>query len=194
MLLYCKKDLIKVNKIVKQKEFMKMYEEIHTSFIRYCKAKSYGILDYKDLVNETILRAFESFDKIKNKKSFPAYLFNISSNIIKNELRKKNRETNKSFIINQDLYVENKSIQKFEIELLYKALSKLPEEQKEAIILFEISGYSIKEITKIQDSSISAIKQRLKRGRDKLAIILNIPKIEKEKLNGKSKILISLFL
>jgi len=181
-----------VGKNKKQIEFMKMYEEIHASFVRYCKAKSYGIMDCKDLVNETILRAFEGFDKLKNKDSFSSYLFNISSNIIKNELRKKYRNNNK-VIINKELHVENSSIQKFEIDLLYRALAKLPDEQKEAIILFEISGYSIKEISEIHKSSVSAIKQRLKRGREKLALILNVSEIEKEELNGKSKILISLF-
>jgi RNA polymerase sigma-70 factor (ECF subfamily) len=46
------------------------------------------------------------------------------------------------------------------------------EEQREAIILFEIAGFSIKEIVVIQNASESAVKQRLKRGREKLVEIL----------------------
>ncbi|MFN7326423.1 MAG: RNA polymerase sigma factor, partial [Chitinophagales bacterium] len=53
-------------------------------------------------------------------------------------------------------------------EWLYKALSRLPEQQREAILLFEISGFSIKEIAVLQESSESAIKQRLSRGRQQL--------------------------
>ena len=56
--------------------------------------------------------------------------------------------------------------------MLHKALAILPENQKECIILFEISGFSIKEIMAIQNVSESAVKQRLKRGRAKLVEIL----------------------
>jgi DNA-directed RNA polymerase specialized sigma24 family protein len=55
---------------------------------------------------------------------------------------------------------------------LYEALAQLPHEQRESIILFEISGFSIQEITVIQNASESAVKQRLKRGREKLMEIL----------------------
>ena len=40
------------------------------------------------------------------------------------------------------------------------------------LILFEISGFSIKEVAGLQAASISAVKQRLKRGREKLTEIL----------------------
>ena len=183
-----------MNKKEKQKEFMNHYNAIHIAFVRYCKAKSYGIMDYKDLVSESVLRAFESFEKIKNKEKFPAFIFNISSNILKNELRKKYRtDISNDIKINYDNYSENSAIQKFEIDVLYKALANLPEEQKEAIILFEISGYSIKEITIIQSCGESAVKQRLKRGREKLALILGVPQIKKENINKKSGILLTLF-
>ena len=62
---------------------------------------------------------------------------------------------------------------KTEVYFLYQALSELSDVQQEAIILFEITGFSIKEIMKIQEASESAVKQRLKRGRENLVSILN---------------------
>ena len=41
-----------MNKKNIQTEFMNQYEPIHTAFVRYCKAKSYGLIDYKDLVKK----------------------------------------------------------------------------------------------------------------------------------------------
>jgi RNA polymerase sigma-70 factor (ECF subfamily) len=52
------------------------------------------------------------------------------------------------------------------------ALAQLPIAQKECIILFEISGFKIKEIAEIQSVSEDAVKQRLKRGRERLQEIL----------------------
>src|SRR5207247_7978577 len=48
------------------------------------------------------------------------------------------------------------------------ALGTLAAAQREAVVLFEIDGYSIEEIAAMQRASISAVKSRLTRGREKL--------------------------
>ncbi len=48
------------------------------------------------------------------------------------------------------------------------ALATLSPPQREAIVLFELHGHSIEEIAEIQDASISSVKSRLARGRDRL--------------------------
>jgi len=47
-------------------------------------------------------------------------------------------------------------------------------DQRESIVLFEITGFSIKEIVEIQDDSVSSVKQRLRRGRERLEKILTL--------------------
>ena len=61
----------------------------------------------------------------------------------------------------------------YDIQVLYAALDKLPVKQKEAVVLFEISGFSLEEIKNIQGGTLSGAKSRVKRGREKLAILLN---------------------
>ncbi len=48
------------------------------------------------------------------------------------------------------------------------ALATLSPPQREAIVLFELQGYSIEEIAEIQETSLSSVKTRLARGRDRL--------------------------
>jgi RNA polymerase sigma-70 factor (ECF subfamily) len=48
------------------------------------------------------------------------------------------------------------------------ALATLAPPQREAIVLFELHGYAIEEIAEIQGTSISSVKSRLSRGRDRL--------------------------
>ncbi|HTL38025.1 MAG TPA: RNA polymerase sigma factor [Kofleriaceae bacterium] len=48
------------------------------------------------------------------------------------------------------------------------ALGSLDPAQREAIVLFELHGYSIEEIAEIQSASIPSVKSRLVRGRDRL--------------------------
>jgi RNA polymerase sigma-70 factor (ECF subfamily) len=59
-----------------------------------------------------------------------------------------------------------------DVHLLYEALAKLPDQQREALVLFEISGFSIVEISELQNAGISAVKQRLARGRKALIALL----------------------
>ena len=178
----------------KQQHFMQAYEKMHVGFVKYCKAHAYGIMDYKDLHSEAVTRAFEGFEKLKNKTQLPAYIYGITKNIIKNELRKKsNANRYEHYKAQEEPIINNNAEQNLNINTLYRALKQLSSEQKEAIVLFEISGYSIKEIAEMQKSTVSSVKQRLKRGREKLLQIL----LQEERIREvppKSVRLLSLFL
>ena len=50
------------------------------------------------------------------------------------------------------------------------ALATLSPPHREAIVLFELQGYSIEEIAEIQATSVSSVKSRLARGRDRLRV------------------------
>jgi RNA polymerase sigma factor (sigma-70 family) len=130
-------------------------------------------MEYGDLINETLLVAFEKLDTLKSEDAFLGFLFGISVRILSNN----NKKMSESHLIANDGLSEtvsstNKTELDAEIHFLYKALSELSENQRECLILFEISGFKIKEIAKIQSASEDAIKQRLKRGRKQLSEIM----------------------
>lgn len=156
----------------KQKHFLKLYEPIHGRFERFCRARVYGRMEYKDLMNESLLIAFEKLDSLKSEKAFLSFLIGISIRLLANYNKKKKEDS--LVKLEQLNYVEStiKTEIDAEVYLLHQALNQLPESQKEALILFEISGFSIKEVAQIQEASESAVKQRLKRGREKLTEIL----------------------
>ncbi|MES2588776.1 MAG: RNA polymerase sigma factor [Bacteroidota bacterium] len=157
----------------KQEEFLKLYEPVHERFERFCRVRVYGNMDFRDLINETLLLAFEKMETLRSKDAFLHFLFGISIRILANSNKKKKEEGIKSeqdFIHLKDSGISPETQTDF--HFLYQALSKLPIEQGESLILFEIAGFSIKEIADLHQASESAVKQRLKRGREKLAEIL----------------------
>ncbi len=160
-----------MNKKSKQ-EFLSLYEKAHEPLMRFCIAKSYGIMEAEDLANETLLVALENFHKLRNKQAFLSYLFSTANNICTTQLRRKKfkgvYQEEKAFAM-EDTGVSIES--KYDANVLYETMSELPESQKEALILFEISGFSIKEIMEIQGAGESAVKQRIKRGRERLATL-----------------------
>ena len=156
----------------KQKEFLELYQPVHERFERFCRARVYGDMEYTDLINETLLRAYQKFDTLKSKEAFLSFLFSISVRVLANTNRKKKEEHTFDDEANRVTDVNSNTEKDAEVYLLYEALAKLSEDQRESIILFEISGFSIKEIAKIQNTSESSVKQRLRRGRLRLREIL----------------------
>lgn len=158
---------------IKQKHFLKLYEPVHHRFEKFCRARAFGDMPYKDLINETLLIAFKKMTDIKDEKAFLSFLIGISTRLLANSKRKKRAETVEEATIFTEYPDPTNHIEKhFEIELLHQSLAQLPEQQQEAIILFELTGFSIKEIMVIQNCGESAVKQRLARGRKALARIV----------------------
>lgn len=158
--------------ITKQHKFLKLYEPVHDRFERFCRARVYGDMDYEDLMNDTLLIAFQKFEELTSEQAFLSYLFGISVRLLANNKRKKKEEAYQNQAFNYT-DVNAQTERDAEVYLLHQTLAQLPEAQRESIILFEISGFSIKEISAIQNTSESAVKQRLKRGREKLAQLLS---------------------
>lgn len=179
---------------VNENTFLTLYKPVHASFARFCHAKAYGLVEAEDLISESITCALERFHTLKNEKAFLSFLFSIASNLVHKQNRrlKFRAEQTEASMDKASSQMEGDDL--MDVRLLYEALAQLPEATEEALILFEISGFSIKEVADIQNSGESAVKQRLKRGRVKLAQLLGADTLTKEPSNKRSAYLMSIFL
>lgn len=158
---------------VKQDRFLALYEPVHERFERFCRSRVHGELDHKDIMNDTLLIAYDKFETLRADVAFVSFLFGICVRVLSNHRQKKSTER---FVNARDVQypVTDSDPQMLtDIQLLYKLLKQLPDEQQECILLFEISGFSLKEIAIIQSVSEGAVKQRLRRGREKLGELMN---------------------
>ncbi len=157
-------------------EFLELYEPIHAQFLRYCRAISGNLEDAKDLVNDSILVTLESFSKIKDKSAFKSYLFVVATNLNRRKFRRKKfkaefRDAEFSQLI--DLSQNQEYIADF--KFIYELILSLPERTANTLLLYHISDLTLQEIQKIQGGSLSGVKLRLKRGREKLLSRINSP-------------------
>ncbi len=164
-----------VNK--KQSEFLKLYEPVHERFEKYCRACAYGDYPYKDLMNDCLLKAYDKLDTIQDTQAFLSFLIGISRRLLANASRK-----NKPERMNESLNPSEvgKAETSIKVQYLHWCLSQLPEPQKEALVLFEIVGFSIKEIAASHGITEANVKKRLSRGRKRLKEVV-AAEIEKEK-------------
>ncbi|MDN5211884.1 RNA polymerase sigma factor [Fulvivirgaceae bacterium BMA12] len=160
----------------RQKKFLSLYEPVHDRFERFCRARVFGQMEFRDLMNDTLVVAYQKFHELKSEKAFLSYLFGISIRLLSNYHKKKREVDHLSDLDLPELSSNCHTDSDAEISLLHQALSRLPEEQKESIILFEITGFSIREIAALHQVSESAVKQRLVRGRKRLArMLMQVP-------------------
>lgn len=128
-----------------------------------------------DLVQETVLRAWAHLDSFEPGTNMSAWLFTILRNLFRSEYRKRRREVEDTTGSYADglvsLPAQNAHM---EYEDFRTALDKLPQDQREALILVGASGFSYEEAAKICGCAIGTIKSRVNRARHQLATLLQI--------------------
>lgn len=163
---------------------MEAYRPCHEPFVRYCSALAFGKMDVEDLMQDVLLAAYHQFEQIRKKDQMLHYLIRCARNRCISHWRKKRFQTELLEKYEDRMRAKGVSADTLlEIQWLYRCLDRLPNHQKEALILFEISGFSMKEIAQMQSSSEGAVKTKISRGRKKLQTLLD-DQIPASRLSG----------
>jgi len=136
--------------------------------------------DAEDLVQETYLRAYRSFDQFRPGTNLKAWLFRILKNAFINEYRRrKARPRAEDFADIEESFesridsersgaIKNPEEQALEVSLdqnVQLALDELPSDYRMTVLLADIEGFSYKEIAEILEIPIGTVMSRLYRGR-----------------------------
>ena len=126
-----------------------------------------------DLTQETILKAWSHMDSFTEGTNLQAWLFTIMRNTFISQCRREVREVSDPDGLKaeaqgcppeQDGYVD--------LQDLRRALTQVPPEQREALILVAGAGFSYEEAAAIVGCPVGTVKSRVNRGRLKLAQLL----------------------
>jgi RNA polymerase sigma-70 factor (ECF subfamily) len=128
-----------------------------------------------DLVQDTLLKAWGNAEKFQPGTSLRAWLFTILRNTYYSLYRKRGREVQDSEGTYADrLATHGNQESHLDLADFRKALAKLPEEQREVLIMVGATGLSYEETAEICGVAIGTIKSRVNRARAKLAELLSI--------------------
>jgi len=128
-----------------------------------------------DLVQETLVKAWDKQDSFQPGTNLKAWLFTILRNEFYSQMRKRRREVEDSDgIITARLSVHPSQEGSSDLNDFRRALELLPEDQREAIILIGASGFSYEEAAEICGCAVGTIKSRVSRARTRLQEILGI--------------------
>ncbi len=136
--------------------------------------------DAEDLVQETYLRAYRSYDTFTAGTNLKAWLYRILTNTYINRYRQNQRRPSEVELGElQDLYLyrrvgeasgatvsaEDEALEQFVDTDIRRALEELPEHFRTPVLLADVEGFHYKEIAEIMDIPIGTVMSRLHRGR-----------------------------
>ena len=152
-----------------------LLEPIHEPALVTARRLCRSAADGDDLYQETVLRAFVKLHTLRDESRFRSWFFAtlISRHRSRHRLRFWRRlvPLEEAFPPGRDPVGADGLSWDEEARRAGRAargLAALVAEQREAVVLFEMDGYSIEEIAAMQQVSIAAVKSRLTRGREQL--------------------------
>ncbi len=166
-----------------EQEAMVHTDALYRTALRMTKNPS----DAEDLVQETLLKAYRSFDRFEQGTNAKAWLFKIMTNTFINNYRAKQKEsTSVSFddiddsvmhtqlpgLVAESSDPEKEFFNKIIDRDVVAAIEKLPEEFRMVVVLAFNEGFAYQEIADIMGIQVGTVKSRLHRGRKILQKLL----------------------
>jgi RNA polymerase sigma-70 factor, ECF subfamily len=128
-----------------------------------------------DLVQETLFKAWNHLDSFHEGTNLKAWLFTILRNTYFSERRKRRREvedTDGSYAA--QLATPPEQPGHMDMQDFRAVLARLPDDQREALILVGAAGFSYEEAAQISGCPVGTIKSRVNRARVRLAEMLGL--------------------
>jgi RNA polymerase sigma-70 factor (ECF subfamily) len=155
----------------------RIYEKYETYLITVATALLNNTHAAEDVLHDFFISFVTSAEKIKLKGNLRAYLATCVANLARNRIKRKQLEPTalddndsiESAALGPDLL----AIQKEETTILNRAMSHLPYEQREVVVLHLQGNLKFTQIAELRGTSVNTIRSRYRYGLEKLRSSLN---------------------
>ena len=144
-----------------------------------------SVEDAEDVAQEVFVQVYESINQFKGDSKFSTWLYRIAVTKSLDHLRKKKRKKRFAFLqslfgVNEEevrhtpdfnhpgVGLENKE----KASVLFKAIDKLPDNQKTAFTLHKLEGLSYQEVAEVMETTVSSVESLMHRAKGNLKKIL----------------------
>jgi RNA polymerase sigma-70 factor, ECF subfamily len=137
--------------------------------------------DVEDVAQQVFLKAYMSLKRFDQRSAFSTWLYKISVNECWDYLRKKKvrplvyecdlseeQVSRLDAIVSQNRPPESPTERAEARDLLDRILDRLPEQDKQLLLLKEVEGFSVQELAEILNLNVNTVKVRLFRARARI--------------------------
>jgi RNA polymerase sigma-70 factor (ECF subfamily) len=134
--------------------------------------------DAEEVLQDVFVTVHRKIASFEGKSSFSSWLYRVTVNAAFMKLRKRRQDTSISLedIVQQShtvaalkspesAFVDSQSIRNQMLEALEQAIRKLPDDYRPVFILRDVDGLTSREVSRILDLTVPAVKSRLHRSR-----------------------------
>lgn len=155
---------------------MQAFEQIVQNYRGFVFKTAYGVMqnrtDATDIVQETFVKVFISLKNLKELRTFPTWIAQITIRNALDVIAKHRR----MYAVHADIETLDAGENAFEgLDLridIQQGLQKLSVEHRTALILREVQGFNYEEISKILDIPLGTVRSRIHHAREQLRRVL----------------------
>lgn len=168
-----------------QRAFDELFRLIHDDLFRWAFSLVRDEDDALEITQECFVRIFRHLHNLEDPARFPQWASRLLVNQTNTFRVKKNRNQTEELLDQYDMEESSfpvqgsvgpsprKAAEKREVfAKVNEAIRELPPRQRQAVLLFDVEGKSIKEIAELMECSEGAIKFNIFQGRRKLRLLL----------------------
>ena len=160
-------------------EFEALIKDIRPELHRYVTRMVGSAIDGEDVVQETLAKAYYSLSLLAPESNLRGWLFRIAHNKAIDHLRHASHQPVEQLdehplAAESELPLEEKELATVALTLFLK----LAPRQRSCVILKDVMGYSLAEISELLDATVPEIKAALHRGRTRLRELARSVEIE----------------
>lgn len=158
-------------------KFKIILQQYKNKIYNYCKYILRNQMDAEDTTQEVMIKFWENIDEV-SMLHIKSWLYKTAYNKCIDQLRKRKTQLKRESLFDEEaeylMYAaaDNVPDQLVEVkqkkEILFSAINRLPEDQKNVIIMYELQGLKYREISEVMNLPINTVKVYIMRARKKL--------------------------
>ena len=158
-----------------RREFEERLAECGPLAFRVARGVLRNTADAEDVAQEALLRAYRSFDRLRDRNRFRGWLVRISFRLALDRLRSARRREQRDRLWSQPAHLpppvtaEDVAASNQFQSHLERALEELPKKLRLVLLLSAMDGYTIEEIAAMVGVPLGTVKSRIFLARKKLA-------------------------
>jgi len=160
-----------------RQRFLELVAEVRPDLHRYCARMTGSVADGEDIVQETLARAYYALAEVETLPPLRPWLFRIAHNRALDYLRRYDRRMGQPLEAASSAPAQGTEDPEDALardEATRAAISRFSElvpVQRSCVILKDVLGHSVEEMSKLLELSVPAVKAALHRGRQRLRIL-----------------------
>jgi len=150
--------------------FNALLAELRPRLHRYCARMTGSVIDGEDVLQDVLVKALEAFPGFAALTNPEGWVFRIAHHAALDLLRRRARQP--AFVSDQEVAAMANPRSEVDEQLATAAslrvFMQLTVTQRSCVVLMDVLGYSLDEISEITKASLPAVKSSLHRGRARL--------------------------